>query len=72
MRSLGWGKSVRIRRINPSPSPRRSAKIDYGESDVELTHTLQQRDFIAYHHYRLKLSLKEAAYALHQAKMRVR
>src|SRR5580693_8468028 len=39
---------------------------------MELAHTLEQRNFIPHHHNRLKLSLKEAAYALHQAKMPVR
>jgi hypothetical protein len=39
---------------------------------VELAHTLEQRNFIPHDHNSLKLSLKEAAYALHQAKMLVR
>ena len=70
--SFSCGKLLRIRRINPSPSPRRSERSTIGQSDVELTHTLEQRNFIPHHHNRLKLSLKEAAYALHQAKMPVR
>src|SRR3984885_12475872 len=39
---------------------------------MELTRTLEQRNLISHRHNRLKLSLKEAAYALHQAKMPVR
>ena len=36
---------------------------------MELTHTLEQRNFIPHHHNRLKLCLKEAAYAFRQAKV---
>jgi hypothetical protein len=36
---------------------------------MELTHAFEQRNFIPYHHNRLKLCFKEAAYTFHQAKM---
>jgi hypothetical protein len=36
---------------------------------MKLTRTLEQRNFISHDHNRLKLRLKEAAYAFHQAKV---
>ena len=38
---------------------------------MELTHTLEQRNFIPHHYNRLKLCLKEAAYAFRQAKVAI-
>src|SRR6476620_1409202 len=56
----------------PQPISASQREIHDGQSDVELAHTLEQRNFIPHHRNRLKLSLKEASYALHQAKMPVR
>ncbi len=53
----------------PKPISASQREINHGNSDVELTRTLEQRNFIPHHHNRLELCLKEAAYAFHQAKM---
>jgi hypothetical protein len=56
----------------PQPISASQREIDHGNGDVELTRTLEQRDFISNHDNRIKLCLKEAAYAFHQAKMPIR
>ncbi len=66
---LSRGKWLRIRRINPSPSPRRSERSTTAIATRSCRALSNSETSSPHHHNRLELCLKEAAHAFHQAKM---